>query len=157
MDIATAPTDRLFDHLEDLHIYALHLTRDPDLAEDLVQDTVCQMLSRDVSLADVGNPRAYLAAILRNLWIDRARRAAPRHLPLDVHDPPDPGADAFHDLACAELWAAIDKLPAAYAQVLRLRVAGGLSYPELADALGIPIGTVMSRIARAREHLRALL
>lgn len=157
MQHADHTPDRLFDHLEDLHIYARHLTRDADKAQDLVQDAVCHMLSRDVSLIDVAHPRAYLATILRNLWRDQLRRAAPPAEPIDGHEPPDVSGDAFEELACAETWEAVQRLPEPYARALHLRVEVGMSYAEMADALDVPVGTVMSRIARARERLRLVL
>lgn len=156
-NIMLARPDRMFDHLEDLHIYARRLTRDADKAQDLVQDAVCHMLSRDVSLLDVDNPRAYLAAILRNLWLDQRRRAVPPTDPIEDHDTIDVAGDAFEELACVETWAAVDRLPAEYATVLRLRVGAGLSYADMAQELGVPVGTVMSRLARAREKLRKML
>lgn len=150
-------TDRLFDHLEDLQVYARHLTRDPDAAQDLVQDTLCHVLDRDLPLHDVAAPRAYLAAVLRNLWRDQCRRKGPVSEALDHHDPADLCGGAFEDLACAETWAAVQRLPPDYADALRLRVEVGMSYAEMACELGVPVGTVMSRIARAREKLRAIL
>ena len=66
--------DRLFDHMEDLLIYARHLTRDPDQAEDLVQDVVLNVLSREPCLSNVENPRRYMATMLRNLFLDQARK-----------------------------------------------------------------------------------
>lgn len=150
-------TDRLFDHLEDLQIYARHLTRNADTAQDLVQDTLCHVLARDLPLHDVEKPRAYLAAVLRNRWRDQCRRDGPPSEDLDNHDPADLGGGAFEELACSETWAAVQRLPPEYAQVLRLRVEVGMSYAEMAAELGVPVGTVMSRIARARERLREVL
>lgn len=151
--------DRLFDHLEDLLIYARHLTHDTDQAEDLVQDVVLHILSRDTCLSDVANPRAYMATTLRNLFLDqtRKRNRKPATLPIDDFEPEDSKGDAFADLACAETLAAIGRLPEEYRTVMRLRVNAGLSYSDMADRLDLPIGTVMSRISRARQKLRALI
>ena len=76
--------DKLFDHLEDLLVYAHHLTRDREQAEDLVQDVVLHILSRDTCLSEVANPRAYLATTLRNLFLDQTRKrgCAPSMLPI---------------------------------------------------------------------------
>lgn len=148
---------RLFDHLEDLQVYARRLTRDRDLAQDLVQDTICHVLARDLSLADVEHPRAYLAAVLRNLWRDQYRRATVPTDPLGSFEPEDVASNAFEEVACIETWAAVDRLPPDFARALRLRVEVGLSYADMAEELNVPVGTVMSRIARAREQLRAML
>lgn len=150
-------SSRLFDHLEDLHIYARRLTRDGDRAQDLVQDTLCHVLARGVSLADVENPRAYLATVLRNLWHGQHRKARLPTDPLGAFEPEDLGSNAFEQLACRETWAAVDRLPPEFARALRLRVEVGLSYADMAAELDVPVGTVMSRIARAREQLRAML
>ncbi|MEM6619265.1 MAG: sigma-70 family RNA polymerase sigma factor [Pseudomonadota bacterium] len=149
--------DRLFDHLEDLHVYALRLTRDRTEAEDLVQDTVAHVLARGVSLAEVDSPRAYLAAVLRNRWRDGLRRRSVTFTPLGDWDPADPAGAGFEELARSQTWAAVDRLPVRYRAALRLRVEMGLSYAEMARVLDIPVGTAMSRVARAREKLRAIL
>lgn len=151
--------DKLFDHLEDLLIYAHHLTRNREQAEDLVQDVVLHILSRDACLSDVENPRAYMARTLRNLFLDQTRKRgrAPSMLPIEDHEPADLTADAFAELACVETLAAIGRLPAEYRTVMRLRVNAGLSYSDMADRLNLPIGTVMSRISRARSKLRELI
>ena len=151
--------NRLFDHLEDLLVYARHLTRDRDLAEDLVQDVVLHILSRDTCLSDVSNPRAYMATTLRNLFLDQTRKKGriPSMVPIEDHEPEDLSGDAFTELACAETLAAIGRLPEEYRTVMRLRVNNGLSYSDMADRLELPIGTVMSRISRARSKLRELI
>jgi RNA polymerase sigma-70 factor (ECF subfamily) len=151
--------NKLFDHLEDLLVYARHLTRDLEQAEDLVQDVVLHILSRDTCLSDVENPRAYMATTLRNLFLDQARKRgrAPSMLPIEDHEPADMNGDAFSDLACAETLAAIGRLSEEYRTVMRLRVDVGMSYSDMADKLDLPIGTVMSRISRARTKLRELI
>ncbi|MDB4558621.1 sigma-70 family RNA polymerase sigma factor [Amylibacter sp.] len=151
--------DKLFDHLEDLLVYAHHLTRDREQAEDLVQDVVLHILSRETCLSDVANPRAYMATTLRNLFLDQTRKRGriPSMVSIDDHEPADMSGDAFSELACAETLAAIGRLPEEYRTVMRLRVNVGMSYSDMADRLDLPIGTVMSRISRARSKLRALI
>lgn len=151
--------DRLFDHLEDLLIYARHLTRDPDQAEDLVQDVVLNILAREPCLSDVENPRRYMAVMLRNLFLDQTRKKgrAPAVVPLEDHEPQDTAGDGFADMACTQTLAAIGRLPEEYRTVMRLRVDAGLSYADMAERLDVPIGTVMSRMSRARSRLRELL
>jgi RNA polymerase sigma-70 factor (ECF subfamily) len=151
--------DKLFDHLEDLLVYARHLTRDREQAEDLVQDVVLHILSRETCLSDVANPRAYMATTLRNLFLDQTRKRGriPSMVSIDDHEPADMSGDAFSELACAETLAAIGRLPEEYRTVMRLRVNVGMSYSDMADRLDLPIGTVMSRISRARSKVRALI
>ena len=150
---------KLFDHLEDLLVYARHLTRDRDKAEDLVQDVVIHILSRETCLSDVENPRRYMAATLRNLFLDQIRKngRTPAVLPLEDHEPVDTTTDAFAEMACAETLAAIGRLPSEYRTVMRLRINAGLSYADMAERLDLPIGTVMSRMSRARSKLRELI
>ncbi|GGA30462.1 RNA polymerase sigma factor [Neptunicoccus cionae] len=151
--------DKLFDHLEDLLVYAHHLTRNRDQAEDLVQDVVLHILSRETCLSDVEHPRRYMAVILRNLFLDQTRKKgrAPSHVPIDDQDPEDENADVYGALACAQTLAAIGRLPEEYRTVMRLRVDAGLSYSDMAEQLELPIGTVMSRMSRARSKLRDYL
>ena len=155
----TPDRNRLFDHLEDLHLYARHLTRDMDRADDLVQDVVLHLLSKDAPLEALDNPRAYMARSLRNLHYDqsRARKSRPEQVEWQDGDAPDLSGEAFQSLACAETLSAIARLPKEFREVMRLRVEVGLSYAEMAEELDVPIGTVMSRISRARERLRELI
>lgn len=139
--------------------YALRLTRDEGRAEDLLQDTYMSMLSRREDATRVNKPGPYMMSIMHNLFIDETRRTKPDTSPVPLDDIEPVSADASPTLkiTCQETMAAIADLPADYRVVLQRHACQGQSYGEISKALGIPIGTVMSRIARARAALcRAL-
>lgn len=148
--------------------FALTLTRDPDDAADLAQDTVARALAASWRFTPGTNLPAWLFRILRNLFLNRVRdgRTGPRIESLeDVREVS--AADDF-DLTSVERRAieraslaavreAFTKLPDKYAQPIHLVSVEGLSYAETAEVLDIPIGTVMSRIYRGRRLLLAAL
>lgn len=135
--------------------YALALTRDGDVAEDLVQDTLARAMSRE-HLWHGGSLRAWLFTILTNLDRNRRRSLAVR-----------PSTDEFEDRHFAvppsdpmvrrAIENGVASLPADQREVLLLVALEGLSYREVADVQDVPIGTVMSRLSRARSALRAAL
>lgn len=145
-----------FEHINPaLKRYALRLTKDPGRAEDLVQDTYMSWLSRKASAKTVEKPDSYMMSVMHNLFIDTVRKAQPfaRPISLDDVEPVAPDASQSLKLTCRETMAAIGKLPADYADVLIRHACHGQSYAQIAAESGIPIGTVMSRIARARAAL----
>jgi RNA polymerase sigma-70 factor (ECF subfamily) len=131
------------------------------LADDLVQDCVERALTKS-ALYDPTRPmRAWLYAMLRNLYINGLRREA-RSLVVKSVDSLVEGEDAAppeqeHRLAVTEIAAALDRLPVQQREVLVLVSLEELSYREAAEITGVPIGTVMSRLSRARGMLRNLL
>ena len=141
-----------------LYDQARRLTGSPSDAEDLVQDTLMRALGA-IERFDGAHPRAWLMTILRNVNINRARRRTPS---ADDTDPdtlvalgrePADLADA-RELAEA-VAEVVDGLPEAFRSVLVAVDGEGLSYADAAVALHLPIGTVMSRLHRARRRLRA--
>ncbi|MBV9349077.1 MAG: sigma-70 family RNA polymerase sigma factor [Pseudolabrys sp.] len=138
-----------------LRRYARALTRDRDTADDLVQDTLVRAL-RAEHLFHGGDIRSWLYTILTNLNRNRLRSLArrPSIAPIDDNDAPDMagpesgGRDIERALATL-----VDEQRAA----LLLVVLEGLSYREVADVQGVPIGTVMSRLARARVQIKSFL
>jgi RNA polymerase sigma-70 factor, ECF subfamily len=159
--------DHVVPELDVLLRVARRLTRNPETAEDLVQETLIRAY-RAVDRFDGRHPRAWLLTILRNTWKNMNRRATPLFAdePEDVlHRAPARGADgrtgaeeqvvdtAF-DQRLAE---ALTALSAIHQQVVLLVDVDGLSYRETADVLGVPTGTVMSRLHRARRQLRKSL
>jgi RNA polymerase sigma-70 factor, ECF subfamily len=141
------------------------LTRPAD-AEDLVQDTLLRAY-KAIDRFDGRHPRAWLLTIMRNAQLNRTRRRRPELL-----DDPDrtlaevagTGSDAAtpESLVVGDMFDtvvddAFNRLPEAFRQALELVDIAGLSYQETADALGIPVGTVMSRIHRARHRIRERL
>ena len=146
-----------------LYRVALSITRSPADAEDLVQDTLLRAY-RGIGSFDGRHPRAWLLTILRNAQVNRVRRRRP-----DLMDDPDEvtGRAATTEDESAQpeeafmagvldehLRAALDELPIKFRQVVDLVDVNELSYQEAADALGVPMGTVMSRLSRARRRLR---
>lgn len=122
------------------------------IAEDLLQETFAAALRRVESLAAKPSPRAWLYTVARNLSVDAYRRARPsvalpEDLPAEEAAAPDPRLDAM----CR----AIARLTPASREVLELRLAQELSYEEIARVLGIPVGTVRSRLHHAVQQLRA--
>lgn len=137
-----------------LRRYARALARDTDIADDLVQDTLVRAL-RSEKLFLGGDLRSWLYTILTNLNRNRRRTLArrPPMMPLT-----DTGADASGTEAEAgDIARALATLVEEQRAALLLVVLEGLSYREVAEIQGVPIGTVMSRLARARAHIRASL
>jgi RNA polymerase sigma-70 factor, ECF subfamily len=141
-----------------LRRYARFLLRDPEAADDLVQDTLLRAVSR-VHLWRPGNLRGWLFTILRNLHLNSRRDASrrPTLLPLDDVDEPRTNGEQVSRVEVAEALAAFQRLSEEQREVMFLVVVEGLRYREAAEFLGVQVGTVMSRLARARERLRQLV
>jgi RNA polymerase sigma-70 factor, ECF subfamily len=156
------------EHLDGLYGYALVLAQNRADAEDLVQETYVRAIRAMGRLRSDSNVKGWMFTILRNIWLNelRRRRRAP--------DPLDAGADetiakladesmkSAHDVYVGDLERlrvreAIQRLPEEAREVILLREWEELSYQEIATVLGCPVGTVMSRLARARSKLRNLL
>ena len=142
-----------------LRRYARALTGSRDNADDLVQDTLeraCRAAGRGPDPARV---RSWLLSVMHNLFVDRvrARRALDEAGPLDDGDAAlaSPRDEALGVQIRHDLWRALARLPLAQREVLLLVCVEDCSYDEAAAILGVPVGTVMSRLSRARERLRA--
>ena len=152
-------------HLDLLYRVGLRLTGDPAAAEDLVQDTVLKALRGWESFRPGSNARAWLVTILRNQFINgwRKRRRAPVSVdPESVPEPPDrndpdPEGRFFAELVDETVTDALDALPDDFREVVILSDLEGLPYAEVAEALGIPVGTVKSRLFRGRRILQGTL
>jgi RNA polymerase sigma-70 factor (ECF subfamily) len=142
-----------------LRRYAGALVRDRDAADDLVQDCLERAVARRGDWSGQGPVRAWLFRILLNRHRD-LRRSAPRpgHLVPVEGLFPEPAVLPSQDghLAVAEVRAAMERLPDDQRHALLLVALEGLSFEAAAEALEIPKGTLMSRLARARANLRAL-
>jgi RNA polymerase sigma factor (sigma-70 family) len=140
-----------------LRRYARSLTRDETQAEDLVQDTLVRAYERRGLFRPGGNLRGWLLAILHNIFIDGRRRHMAEARRLEE-------ASALADTAALpeqeagirleQIKAAFLRLPDEQRAALHLVAIEGLPYQEAADALKIPLGTLMSRLGRARAALR---
>jgi RNA polymerase sigma-70 factor (ECF subfamily) len=138
------------DHLPRLNRLATSLCGSRQLAEDLTQETYARVLSRPRALSG-GNDYQYLAGTLRNVVHDHWR-SEQRRIRLVPDDPPqhdDPEARAH----AAEVFAAVATLPETYRHVVAAVDVAGMSYAQAAKTLGIPVGTVMSRLHRGRARL----
>ncbi|KQY86062.1 RNA polymerase sigma factor [Pelomonas sp. Root1444] len=141
-----------------LRRYARALRRNDEDADDLLQDTLERAWSRARLWQGVGDMRTWLFSIMHNLHVDALRRGRLDTVDLDEQTPEVPVAPTQGQiLVLRDLDAALAALPAEQREVLLLTALDGLAYAEIAQALGIPIGTVMSRLSRGRERLRGLM
>ena len=149
-------------HLDAAFNYARWLTRNDAEAEDVVQDACVRAIRFAASLRG-DDARSWLFAIVRNTWYSRARRSLRTIAPLDAAgiEPADEALDPEEQLlqqqTVSSVRAAVESLPADFREVIVLRELEGLSYKEIAAVVDVPLGTVMSRLARARERLLAVL
>jgi len=150
-------TERLVDLIPRLRRYARALVSDRASADDLVQDTLERAWAKLHLYRRGTDLRAWLFTVMHNVHVNKVRSSRPTDT-LDDEMPElalrPPQADA---LLVRDLDRAIALLPAEQRAVLLLVTLEDLSYEEVARTLGIPIGTVMSRLSRAREKLRALM
>ena len=137
-----------------LRRYARALTRDAETADDIVQDTLVRAL-RSEHLFHGGDTRAWLYTILTNLNRNRLRTLSRR--PVHHADPGQRCGTSGPDSGGRDIGRALDDLAEDQRSALLLVVLEGLTYREVADVQGVPIGTVMSRLARARMQIKAYL
>ena len=151
-------------HLDAAFNYARWLTKSDSDAEDVLQDAAVRALRFFSSLRS-DDARAWLLTIVRNTWYARFSKAgsADHHSVFDQtkddrsDEQLDPEALLIQRQAVERVQRAIEGLPADFREVIVLRELEGLSYKEIAAIVGVPIGTVMSRLARGRERLLGLL
>jgi RNA polymerase sigma-70 factor, ECF subfamily len=162
------PTLDFSEYLDGLYGYAIVLSRNSAEAEDLVQETCLRALPAIDGLRAEGSVKSWLFTILRNIWLNqlRQRRTAPDLIELDAdengtYEPADVTQDPrngfVNKVKREQVQVAIQQLPVEFREIIILREYEELSYQEIAGLLGCPIGTVMSRLARARARLRDLL
>ena len=144
-----------------LRRYARTFVRDAAAADDLVQDTLERAISRWHQRRSDGETRTWLFTILHNLAVNHLRRAARRgrEVPLDDAGESDVAVPSTQEDALRrdDILGAVGRLPDEQRSVLLLVSIEDVSYAEAARILDIPIGTVMSRLARARAQLQKLL
>jgi len=140
-----------------LRRYARALLRNPTAADDLVQDCLERAVSHWQQRRE-GNARSWLFTILHNLAVNQFRQPASRgrHVTIDETNEDDFGQEAVQEqtLMYRDVLDKLAKLPDDQRAVLLLVAVEDLSYAEAAKVLNIPIGTVMSRLSRARERLQ---
>lgn len=141
-----------------LRRYARALVGDPAGADDLVQDTVERGWSRIAEWRRDHDMRAWLFGIMHNLHVDdlRARRLQTTALDDDMSDAAST-SNPTTGLEVRDMQAALNLLPVEQREILLLVGLEGMSYDQVAAALGMPLGTVMSRLSRGREKLRTLM
>ena len=151
----------LIEHIPGLRRYARALTADPWAADDLVQDTLERACSRWRLWLAGSDLRAWLFTVMHNLFISEVRQLRRRadwgnSVDLDAvaHELHAPAAEPGNLI---DLQRCLMQLPPNQRAVLLLITLEELSYDEVAKVTGVPVGTVMSRLSRARERMRALM
>ena len=149
--------------IEVLYRVARSITRTTTDAEDLVQDTMLRAY-RAIGRFDGRHPRAWLLTIMRNAQINRVRRKRPElmrdpdammaRIASENKDNADPEAQVLDQGYDAAIESALNALPERFRAVIELIDVQALHYQEAADVLGVPIGTIMSRLHRARKRIR---
>lgn len=144
-------------HLDSAYGFARWLTRDPVAAQDLAQESMLRAL-RYFHAFRGEEARPWLLRIVRNTWVDSVSVKGMDPLPLEAAaeravDGPDPEQSALAGDRRRHVAAALAALPVDVREVLVLREIEDLSYKQIAAVLDLPVGTVMSRLARAREKL----
>lgn len=152
----------LMDELTSLRRYALSMTGSIDDADDVIQTTVEKVL---VSGLPVESPKAWLVRVCKNVWIDEVRKRSIRNHDEYTEDgeettrlPQEEATPVVSQIESDEKFAAIamalDRLTDEHRIILSMVVVEGLSYAQVAESLELPVGTVMSRVARARSNLK---
>ena len=162
MSSAQTEEPAVLDHIPALRRYALFLCQDRDRADDLVQECLTRAIANIARFQAGTNLRAWLLAILRNYYFNNDIRRGGRerqwaseeeeraHQPVSVPSQTD-------TIALLELEQAMLALPEEQREVLLLVGAEGMSYEEAAELLSLPIGTIRSRLSRARQRLLVLM
>ncbi|WP_283608310.1 sigma-70 family RNA polymerase sigma factor [Mycolicibacterium poriferae] len=169
MSVETGPKTTLFESgvmpfADELRRTAMRLTRRDADADDLVQVTL-EKAWRALDSFDSGtNMRAWLFRIMTNTWISSHRTAQRRPVEAELDESslqrcqtPSAESQALRSQGYSELYRAMRDLPESQRIVVYYAFVEGRRYPEIADMLAIPVGTVMSRVHRARQTLRAEL
>jgi RNA polymerase sigma-70 factor (ECF subfamily) len=147
-------------HVAALRRYALVLVGDAHEADDLVQECMSRVLGQMRSWRPVRDLRAYMFTTLHNVFVDNSRRQRVRRTDVPLENALASlslPANQLKRLEFRDLVTALGKLPSQQREVVLLIGLEGMSYIEAARVLGVPIGTVMSRLSRGREALRQLM
>ncbi len=155
------------EHMDSLYRSALYMSKNPDDAEDLVQDTYLRAYRFFGKFKAGTNCRAWLLKILKNTFLNATNRERKRPQALSLSEVKDHELEILsdtspEDLVCGELFdddiaAAMSRLPDEFRTAVLLADVEELSYREIAEAMNCPIGTVMSRLHRGRRLLKERL
>jgi RNA polymerase sigma-70 factor (ECF subfamily) len=147
------------EHYRSLYCYAYRLSGSAQDAEDLTQDTFCQAQLKLGQLRDFARAKPWLFSILRNAYLHRVRASkVARAISLNgVGEVPERGVEPPPEIDPACLQQALNELPEVFRTPLILYYFEDFSYRDIADQMDLPLGTVMSRLARAKAHLRVRL
>jgi RNA polymerase sigma-70 factor (ECF subfamily) len=156
--------EQILPHLDAAYNLARWLMRNEDEAADAVQDA-CLRALRFIGGFRGGDGRVWLLAIVRNACYSRLKRGARREMETEFDDEiHSPGTEAANPEDLLErsrdsetLGRALEELPEEFREVVVMRELEGMAYKEIAEVAGLPIGTVMSRLARARKRLQQVL
>jgi RNA polymerase sigma-70 factor (ECF subfamily) len=160
MKLSKADADAIEAEIPYLRRYARGLTGRADSADDLVQDTLERVIKRFDQFQAGTNLRAWTFAILHNVHCDQYRRAARRGIEIPIENAPDrvsSRSEHADQLYLRDFKRAFQRLSYAHRQVLLLGGVEGLNYEQIAEMLEIEVGTVKSRMSRARDTLRGEL
>jgi RNA polymerase sigma-70 factor (ECF subfamily) len=146
-------------HYEPLYRYAFRLTGSAADAEDLTQETFCTAQDKLGQLRDPERVKSWLFSILRNAYLHRMRADKhQRFVPLDgVHDVAESPPEPLPAVEPQRLQQALNELPEVFRTPIILYYFEEFSYRDIAEQMDLPLGTVMSRLARAKAHLRSRL
>lgn len=148
---------QVLQHIPALRRYARALTSDVNRADDLVQDSLERALQRFHLYQDGTNLKAWLFTIMHNVYVNKVRKSCsePNFVPYDsLNTSHLSSSDIENDVNLRDLKCALTKLPSEQQNILLLVGLEGFGYKEVSSMLDIPLGTVMSRLHRAREKLR---
>jgi RNA polymerase sigma-70 factor (ECF subfamily) len=160
---ARRTVQRLVDeHYVALYRYAYRLSGKADVAADLTQEAFCKAQAQWGQLRDPNRAKAWLFSILRNAYLHRVRTEKQhREVSLDQlagpSEPVEPRAAELPEIEPERLQTALNELPEGFRTPLVLFYFAEFSYRDIAAEMGLPIGTVMSRLARAKGYLRERL
>jgi RNA polymerase sigma-70 factor (ECF subfamily) len=154
------------EYLDGLYGYAIVLSRNQSQAEDLVQETYLRAIAKMRQLRQDSNVKSWLFTILRNIWLNQLRKRKIRgaveewdeeKAGMQASGSADPYRAHVSSVEQEQVRKAIQQLPVHFREVIVLREYEELSYQEIAAMLKVPVGTVTSRLARARSQLREVL
>lgn len=146
-------------HYTSLYRYAYRLSGSASDAEDLTQDAFCKVQMKQEQLRDPTRIKAWLFSILRNAYLHRVRTDKRRRLVSldDVGELPEPLTDPLPEIDPERVQEALNELPEVFRTPVIMYYFDEFSYRDIAEQMEVPLGTVMSRLARAKAYLRARL